>query len=230
MINSERSLISFTFDDFPRSALLTGGSILHEFGLAATYYVSLGLVGKQTVAGEMFLREDLYAALDHGHELGCHTFAHCHSWRTAPRAFEQSVLENKTALKAWLPDAEFKSFSYPISPPRPLSKAKIADRFLCCRGSGQTFNAGTTDLNQLSAYFLEQSRDNLPAVKDIIDRNCKARGWLILATHDVADSPTPYGCTPEFFASVVQHAVASGSRILPVAQGLEELSGPKQTQ
>ena len=39
------------------------------------------------------------------------------------------------------------------------------------RGGGQKFNIGTIDLNQLSAYFLEKSRNNLQAVKDIIDRN-----------------------------------------------------------
>ena len=34
-------LISFTFDDFPRSALWRGGTILRERGFVGTYYVSL---------------------------------------------------------------------------------------------------------------------------------------------------------------------------------------------
>lgn len=223
VIDLKRPLISFTFDDFPRSALFAGGSILNQFGLAGTYYVSLGLAGQQTATGEMFLPQDVRTVLEQGHELGCHTFAHCHSWRTDPGNYEQSVLENQTALKALVPGAEFKTFSYPISPPRPLSKAKVAKRFLCCRASGQSFNTGTVDLNQLAAYFLEQSRDNFLAVKDVIDRNCRARGWLILATHDVADLPTRYGCTPAFFSAVVQYAISSGSRILPVAKALDEL-------
>jgi peptidoglycan/xylan/chitin deacetylase (PgdA/CDA1 family) len=224
VINSERPLISFTFDDFPRSALLTGGSILNEFGLAATYYVSIGLAGKETASGKMFLPEDLSVVVEEGHELGCHTFAHCHSWRTNPRSFEKSVIENQGALSGILPGTAFKTFSYPISPPRPLTKARVSRHFLCCRGSGQTFNKGATDLNQLAAYFLEQSRDDLSAVKEIIDQNCRARGWLILATHDVTVQPTPYGCTPDFFSEVVQYAVSSGSRILPITKCLGELS------
>jgi peptidoglycan/xylan/chitin deacetylase (PgdA/CDA1 family) len=222
-IHPKRPLISFTFDDFPRSALLTGGSILRQFGLAGTYYVSLGLAGKQTATGEMFLPEDLRAVLEHGHELGCHTFSHCHSWQTDSQSFEKSVIENQTALNILFPGAGFKTFSYPISPPRPLTKARIANRFMGCREGGQTFNTGSADLNQLSAYFLEKSRDNLPAVKEVIDFGRKAHGWLIFATHDVCENPTPYGCVPEFFKAVVKYAVDSGAEIVPVVKALEIL-------
>src|SRR5207247_9743139 len=30
-----------------------------------------------------------------GHELGCHTFAHCHSWDTKTKEFERSILEKR---------------------------------------------------------------------------------------------------------------------------------------
>jgi len=216
-------LISFTFDDFPRSALLAGGAILNQFGLAGTYYAALGLAGKETPTGPAFIPDDLRTALERGHELGCHTFSHCHSWQTDPRTFEKSIIENQAALGQLIPGAEFKTFSYPISPPRPLTKAKIAGRFLCCREGGQTFNIGTADLNQLSAYFLEKSRHDIASVRDVIDRNRQARGWLIFATHDISDEPTPYGCTPEFFRDVVQYAVNSGARIVPVTRALDIL-------
>src|SRR2546422_3297564 len=50
-INSKIPFVSFTFDDFPRSALLTGGAILKHFGLTGTYYASFGLMGKQAPTG-----------------------------------------------------------------------------------------------------------------------------------------------------------------------------------
>ena len=55
----ESPVISFTFDDFPRSALLNAGAILRERGLAGTYYASFGLMGTKAPTGEMFEREDL---------------------------------------------------------------------------------------------------------------------------------------------------------------------------
>ncbi len=227
MIRAQHPFISFTFDDFPRSALLVGGAILNRFGLAGTYYASLGLMGKEAAAGPIFVSSDLTTLLEQGHELGCHTFSHCHSWETATATFEHSITENRAALKDFLPGAEFKTFSYPISPPRARTKAKIAKHFLCCRGSGQTLNAGTTDLNQLSAYFLEKSRHNIQSVKNLIEQNRQDRGWLIFATHDISDDPSPFGCTPEFFQDVVQYAVRSGARVLPVVKALEVLQASR---
>jgi GT2 family glycosyltransferase/peptidoglycan/xylan/chitin deacetylase (PgdA/CDA1 family) len=226
VIKPQRPLISFTFDDFPRSALLAGGAILKRYGLTGTYFVSLGLAGKETPSGHIFVPDDLTILLEEGHELGCHTFAHCDSWATATKTFENSILENREALNQLFPFSEFKTFSYPISLPRPHTKARIADYFMCCRGGGQTFNVGKADLNQLSAYFLEKSRGNLQAVKDLIDRNRQACGWLVFATHDIADIHTPFGCTPEFFENVVKYANDSGAQIVPIVEALEVLRAP----
>jgi peptidoglycan/xylan/chitin deacetylase (PgdA/CDA1 family) len=222
-IVSDVPLISFTFDDFPRSALMAGGGILKRAGLAGTYYVSLGLMGKQAPVGTIFSLEDLKAVLAQGHELGCHTFAHCHSWETKPDVFEHSVIANRLALKELLPGALFKTFSYPISPPRPRTKQKMSRHFVCCRGGGQTFNSGTADLNYLKSFFLEQANSDARAVKYVIDQNQQARGWLIFSTHDVSANPSPFGCTPGFFEEIVQYAADSGARILPVVQVCEAL-------
>jgi glycosyltransferase involved in cell wall biosynthesis len=102
----------------------------------------------------------------------------------------------------------------------------VAEHFLGCRAGGQTLNVGKADLNQLSAYFLEQSRHDIQSVKNLIDRNRQEGGWLIFATHDISESPSPFGCTPQFFQKVVEYAVASGARILPVVRALEELEVP----
>ena len=226
VISSPRPLISFTFDDFPRSALLTGGAILNRLGLAGTYYAAFGLMGTETASGQIFSLEDLTTLFEQGHELGSHTFSHSDSWETNAGEFEKSIVKNDAALREHFPGAEFKSFSYPISLPRPFSKAKTAHHFLSSRGGGQTINVGTVDLNQLSAYFLEKSRDNIQAVKDLIDHNRKDCGWLIFVTHDISDNPTQFGCTPEFFENVVQYAISSGSQIVPVVKAMEVLGAP----
>jgi hypothetical protein len=125
-----------------------------------------------------------------------------------------------------IPGACFKSFAYPLSLPQPAVKRACAKHFLCCRAGGQTLNTGATDLNQLSAYFLEKARNNIQAVKDLIDENKRLKGWLIFATHDVSPDPSPYGCTPQFFEQVVHYAAESGAQILPVAGALEATRVP----
>jgi glycosyltransferase involved in cell wall biosynthesis len=223
LIQSKRPLISFSFDDFPRSALLAGGGILNRLGLAGTYYASLGLMGKETPSGQIFSSGDLATLFDQGHELGCHTFQHCDSWDTDTKTFEASIVENARALSELYPGVEFETFAYPISLPRPLTKQRVGNYFLSCRGGGQTANIGRADLNQLSAYFLEQSLNDIQAIKDVIDHNRRACGWLIFATHDISDTHTRFGCPPGFFEDVVRYAISSGARILPVVKALEVL-------
>ena len=222
-INARTPFISFTFDDFPRSALQVGGAILKAHELRATYYASLGLMGTQAPTGTMFLRDDLESLLGQGHELGCHTFGHLHAGVTATSLFEESILRNRAELANLSRNVRFRTFSYPIGEPRVRTKQRISQHFACCRGGGQDLNAGIADLNCLSAYFLEQSRDNPTAVKNLIERNRRLNGWLILATHDISETPTPWGCRPAFFEEIVQYAQQSGAQILPVVEALEAL-------
>jgi len=217
-------LISFTFDDFPRSALTVAGEILNRYGVAGTYYASLGLMGKHASAGKIFEEQDLALLLKQGHELGCHTFDHFNAWETKPQIFEDSVAQNRRALQQILPEARFRSLSYPKLPPRPLTKRRVGRQFTCCRCGGQKLNSEIVDSNHLWGFFLEKSRDNLDAVKELIDRNRKLRGWLIFATHDVCEEPSPYGCTPGFFEEVVRYSVSSGAQVLPVVKAWESLS------
>ena len=98
-MRNQQPLISFTFDDFPRSALFNGGAALERYGAVGTYYSALGLMGKNAPTGEMFRREDLQHLLQRGHELGCHTFGHCHSYDTPAHDFEHSIIYNRRGLK-----------------------------------------------------------------------------------------------------------------------------------
>lgn len=225
VVNCPGSAISFTFDDFPRTALSVGGAILQKYGLAGTYYVSLGIEGTDDASGPMFRLDDLQTLRQQGHELGCHTFDHYDSSGTRPSIFLKSVIDNQQALGALFPGAEFRTFSYPKSAPTGRTKQLTARRFECCRGGGQMFNSGLTDLNYLRAFFIEQAHGDIQAMHRMIDQNRAAGGWLIFATHDVCDRPSPYGCTPEVFESVVQYAVQSGAAILPVVKALETLAG-----
>ena len=38
-------VVSFTFDDFPRSAWSNGGAVLEEYDVRGTYYAAMGLAG-----------------------------------------------------------------------------------------------------------------------------------------------------------------------------------------
>jgi peptidoglycan/xylan/chitin deacetylase (PgdA/CDA1 family) len=222
MLNEE-PLISFTFDDFPQSALREGGAILLNHGARGTFFASLGLMGRIGPSGELFHWRDIDQVLGHEHELACHTYDHCHAWETSVSDFEASLLRNQRALQQHLPGASFRSFSYPSSCPRPAIKRLMSDRYDCCRGGGQTFNAGSVDLNFAKACFLE--RCDFDSISALIESNNRARGWLIFVTHDVCKRPTRFGCTPALFERVVRQANNSGARLVTVQEGVKKIRG-----
>lgn len=223
-IRTEVPIISFTFDDAPRTAFTAGGKIVEAHGARATFFISLGLLGRQSICGPIATPEDLARAVAGGHELGCHTFDHLDAWETSVAVFMESVRKNGRALAEIVPGAKFRTFAYPKRGPTLSAKRVLDGSFACCRGGGQTFNAGRTDLNSLNAFFIDRrNKLEIDDVKKVVDRNASSPGWLIFATHDVAEAPSPYGCTPEFFAAVVEYAAGSGALLLPVIRAFERL-------
>lgn len=225
---ADRPAISFSFDDFPRSAWLVGGRILEEHGARGTFYASFGLLGTDSVEGPLFTAEDARALLAKGHEIGCHTHDHLDAWETTGRAFEESVIRNAAAAAQVLPGLVMETLSYPKAQPRPAAKRAAGRHFACVRGGGQTLNTGTVDLNSLNSFFIDKRNREDPArFQEIIDRNSRVKGWLIFSTHDLGPSPSDFGCLPEFFEDVVKRAVASGARILPVREVCRQVFGSK---
>jgi peptidoglycan/xylan/chitin deacetylase (PgdA/CDA1 family) len=223
-IKTTTPLISFSFDDAPRTAFSNGGNILKKHGARATFFVSLGLLESESPSGTIAFQEDLHRAVEEGHELGCHTFDHIDPWETTPEVFEQSILKNRQTLAKIIPDTAFTTFAYPLCGPRPATKHRVGKLFNCCRGGGQTFNSGETDFNLLKAFFLDiRTGANIDTVKRLIDQNSECRGWLIFATHDVTDNPSPYGCTQKFFGKVVEYAARSDTLLLPIGKACEKL-------
>jgi hypothetical protein len=211
--------VSFTFDDFPRSAGTAGREILEKYDVRGTYYTSLGLMGADSQPFRMFELEDLEELIRTGHEIGCHSFGHLDPWKTAPGDFEESLKKNGARLESLFPGYAFRTFSYPLRQPHPGIKRIAGEMFWCCRGGGQMPNAGRVDLNCLRSCFIDQrQRDNLEYFVELIGRNVRQKGWLIFSTHDIAPDPSPFGCSPRVFEEIVRRAVDSGSSVLPVRE------------
>jgi len=223
-LHTNAPIISFSFDDAPHTAFTYGIDILNAYGAWATFYISIGMLESDSPSGPIASVDDLRRAVKEGHELGCHTFDHRHSWNTNPDLFVQSVFKNRRALFEIFPEMTFSTLAYPFCGPKPSIKKAVGKLFRCCRSGGQTFNIGITDLNLLKAYFLDVRIGNtINTIKNIIDKNSESNGWLIFATHDIDDNPSPYGCSKSFFNEVVAHAAKSGAILLPVGKACERI-------
>lgn len=216
-------IVSFTFDDFPRTAYSTGGSMLEQFGVRGTYYAAMGLMNTANGLGEQFRSEDLDSLLKHGHELASHTFSHI-SCRSVPlAAFRIDVEKGRKALAA-VAGSESGNFAYPFGHVTLQAKRTLGRVLGSSRSVVPGLNGPEIDLNLLRANRLYGDVETSREVEDLISRNVEQRGWLIFYTHDVRTCPSEYGCTPALLEFAVSQATRSGSRVLTVQNALAEVT------
>jgi len=116
-------VVSFTFDDAPRSACLAGAAILERLGARGTFYIAGGLTDKIEEGRPCHSVDDLKALHQAGHELGCHGFSHQRYDQSSAKELNaeldrnarflqqfgvnaaNSILPIRSAHTAWAPNA-----------------------------------------------------------------------------------------------------------------------------
>jgi peptidoglycan/xylan/chitin deacetylase (PgdA/CDA1 family) len=227
LLGDRGPIISFTFDDFPRTALTAGGEILKAHGLRGTYYTALGLMNGANHLGEQFRREDLDTLLRDGHELASHTFHHVSCRKMSAARFKDEVEQGRRALEKAAGLACVGSFAFPFGDVTLGAKRLAGPAVTSSRGIWGGLNGPDADLNLLRANSLYGDVGGVGSVQELIEENQRTRGWLIFYTHDVRSAPSRYGCTPELLKFAVSLASQQKARILTVAEVVKELTAPR---
>lgn len=220
--------VSFTFDDFPRSAYSIAGPILKSYGVLATYYAAMGLVGTANHLGEHFRLEDLVALQAEGHELGNHTFSHISARSVSIGTFVSDVMNGASALAKQSGVRPTQNFAYPFGDVTIRTKRAVGSIVRSARGIIPGLNGPEVDLNLLRANGLYGNIECLGTLKKLIVENEQRHSWLIFYTHDVRTRPSQYGCTPQLFESVLSFVLERGARVLPVFKVVEGLESAEQ--
>lgn len=216
-------IVSFAFDDFPRTAYTIGGSILTSFGVRGTYYIAVGLMNTSNDLGEQFRTDDLNSLVSSGHELAGHTFSHISSSSVPLLDFQQDVKKGQQAIHRITGITPSSNFAYPYGEVTLAAKKALGEQMMSCRGIYVGLNGPDVDLNLLRANSLYGDIDRLNRVQELISENEKQKGWLIFYTHDVRDNPSRYGCTPALLESALSAAIRGGSKISTVAELVGEM-------
>lgn len=214
-------LVSFTFDDVPDSAYLNGAAVLDGHGVRGTFYVASGICGSEDaywrVIGEDQVRK-LHAA---GHEIGCHTFSHVRVEDLDAQRMEKECDANLRRLRELCPGIALDNFCYPFGRASLPRKMQLQKRFDSCRGIYEGINAGTADLGMLRMIELYDRTLTKDKLRRALDETQERNGWLIFATHDVADPPSWIGCSPRLLDDVVTAVLAENMTCLPIREALE---------
>lgn len=217
-----RYLVSFSFDDFPRSAATTGAAILEDFGWRGTYYASASFENTKNHLGDLFRAEDIAALVSKGHEIGCHTEHHINCALNAPVVLEREIRRNQERLRA-LGAPALRSFAFPFGEASPAAKTALSQHYACLRGIARQINRRGADASQLGAVALEGDTEAAPALLAFVDDLKNAPGWLIFFTHDVRESPGEWGCTPDLLRQVCEAVHQAGCEVLPVGEAFDAL-------
>lgn len=211
----DQAALSICFDDFPRTAAEHGAPILQRHGGRGTFYAAAALAEQDGPCGINFSADDLVRLSGAGHEIGCHTYAHedC-----AQREVYDALIDlarNRDALAGMGFQGQLQSLAYPYGETSAAFKSSLPPRFLSARGVTPGLNGGRVDLTQLRAFPLFGG--DLSRAHTALRLAARRKTWMIAYTHDVAETPSPYGVTPDALDRFVAAARQAGMLIAPVS-------------
>jgi peptidoglycan/xylan/chitin deacetylase (PgdA/CDA1 family) len=212
-LRNKTPIVSFTFDDIPKSAATTGAAILEDHGARGTFFVSGGLVGAASPDWDAVEAEDLVALHRKGHEIGCHTFSHKRTCDLDQQSLAEEIELNREYLRTLEPSIKVENFAYPFGYGSFPRKRQLKSEFKFCRSIVPGVNSGTVDMQFLRAMPLIDSKIGRDGIERVIDEALNNNGWLIFYGHDVAGRPSPYGCSPALMNYALE---AASHRKIPV--------------
>lgn len=220
-LRNRAPLVSFTFDDVPDSAVSNGARLLEQAGCRGTFFVATSQFGRTTANWRVAGREEVAALAAGGHEIGLHTHAHRPLAHTSRRAFVSDMVESRRALTSLAQGAAIENFAYPYGFSDLAHESALVHRARSCRTMEPGINTGLVDLNFIRSYGFGTTLHTTEALGDLFERTVAANGWLLITGHDVADRPSPYGCTPQLLGYAVEQALRRGLTVATVAAALD---------
>ncbi len=214
----DQPVVSFSFDDCPKSVVTNALPLLEQEGWTSTIYIAAGLCDTVNHMGLQMSLEDVKSAADAGHEIGDHTYHHVDGNAVSVDTYLLDIDKNQRALKD-LDIPPSRSFAYPYGTATPALKRALNDRFELARG---VIPAGDNQIDLgLSPSTCLYHGPLMDRALGRIQKLATAPRWEILFTHDVRHDPSDYGCTVSDLKNVIQAVKDSGAIVLPVAEALD---------
>lgn len=215
-------IVSFTFDDIAESAAVAGAAALEAKGVRGAFYISAALCGRDGPMGRYADTDAVRRLARAGHEIGCHTYTHLECGPADRDRVAREVEINAASLTELCGRAP-ETFAYPLGDVSCAAKRELAPRFRLMRALHPGLVSRGSDLDQAPSVPVD-GPDGEARAAHWIERAVRSRSWLILCLHDVAEAPSPWGCTPETLARLIDRAQQAGCEILPVARALDRIA------
>ncbi len=213
-------MVSFTFDDAAISAGLTGAERVEKMGGRATYYIASGLIGRNDCGFALVGRDSVRELHLRGHEIGLHGHAHRAAGAFSAQDFRDDLQQNRDWLEAIHDGIRPTNFAYPYGLASFARKRQLYGLVASSRSVAPGVIAGDFDPQFLRCVELADERLTPDRLACYLDAAVRSTGWLIFCSHDIADQPSSYGCTPGLFQRALDGAASRGVEIVTIAAGL----------
>lgn len=217
---NRRPMVSFTFDDVPRSAATVGAAALEAYGAHGTFYVSGALVGERDKFWDHATAAELADLHARGHELGCHTYSHLRASDLDPAKLETEIVRNRTCFEELVPGARLTNFAFPYGIGTFRGKRQLARHFRTSRSIVPGINRGRVDLQFLKSVPLIDREIDRAQLDGLMDATVADNGWLIFYGHDVYRRPSAFGCSEALLDYALKGAKRRDLAIVSVAEGI----------
>jgi peptidoglycan/xylan/chitin deacetylase (PgdA/CDA1 family) len=216
---AKQAIVSFTFDDVPKSVITVGLPILEQYDFPATIYVATGNV----IYPDYMNWDDIALAAKHGWEVAAHTHTH----RDLTKLSDSEILDDLLTSTQ-----EFAKHGYaPVDFATPFGE--FDDRVLAILKrhyqSHRTawphgMNISTPDPYRIISYDVEQST-TLEQIRTVLENLQVDGGWVVFQMHHLApksgEVDDQYGTSLlEDIASLVDK---KGFAVLTVNDALRQL-------
>ena len=233
-VKLKQPLVSFSFDDCPQSALINGARPLEAQQWRATFYIAMGLCGIENHLGKHMGEADIQSAHHHGHEIADHSFSHIDGQKSDIADFLANIDRNQSALNV-LNIPPSRNFAYPYGCLTPRLKRAIAQKFELARGTHnpaphRPLKSGNMRFDKalLPSMRLYSGHDFEQVVTALKSLRTTPQ-WLNIFTHDIRDTPSPYGCTPEQFLQIIALTQSIGAKVLPIIEAYDFIKAQTAT-
>ena len=213
-------VVSFTFDDVPKSAATIGAPMLEDYNARGTFYISGGLVDKWSGHWNGIKADAIVGLHRGGHEVACHTFSHVRTIDLGAAAMAKEIEKNRNYLLSLDASIRIENFAYPYGVGSVSRKGQLGKIFHSSRGVLPGVNSGIVDLQYLRSTPLINRDIDASGIDRAFDEAVATNGWLIFYSHDVAAEPSPYGCSPSLLRHALNAAIRRKMPILNVADAL----------
>lgn len=208
-------IISFSYDDFPKSAIEIGATELEKHGFQGSFYPAASFCDAHEEGQDYYTQDDIQRLRAHGHEIGCHTYDHANLLRLNNREIDDQFARNQAFFAETMQADTFVSMAYPFGNVSPRVKKVAQKRFPICRGVWSGVNSGMIDMALLKVVGLDHHL-TAEQTRAWIDQARAENGWLIFVAHDIRSDHSPYGISPERYAEIVSVVADANIEVLTI--------------